>query len=145
MRVQPNRYSQHWHLFCLGTTWWTLYFILGLPSNYFQTTSVWLILIGGVIFPTVALTAFGWRRCQRESARQPAHVWACAARIAFYMTVPLFGYDYLYLALHQRRGWSFLISHWYLTVFYVIPWLLMPMVAWVVLRRTEVIANALKN
>jgi hypothetical protein len=114
-----------------------------LPSNYFQTTSAWLIIIGGVIFPTAALTAFGWLRCQRESARQPAYVWAVATRIAFYMTVPLFAYDYLYLALHQQRGWSFLTSHWYLTVFYVIPWLLMPMVAWIVMRRHAGIVNNL--
>ena len=46
------------------------------------------------------------------------------------MTVPLFFYDYLYLAVHQARGLSFLQTHWYLTAFYAIPWMLLPVIAW---------------
>ena len=45
------------------------------------------------------------------------------------MTVPLLFYDYLYLAIHQQRGWMFMQTHWYLTVFYVIPRLLLPPIA----------------
>ena len=45
------------------------------------------------------------------------------------MTVPLFIYDYLYLAVHQQRGWAFLQTHWYLTAFYPLPWLLLPAIA----------------
>jgi hypothetical protein len=123
------RAVQHWHLFCLATTWWTLFFILGLPSDYFQTTPIWLIILFGEIAPAIALCYFVWRRCSRTQSR--AETWQRAAWIAFYMTVPLFIYDYLYLAIHQSRGWSFLLSHWYLTAFYVIPWVLSPIiVAW---------------
>jgi hypothetical protein len=103
-----------------------LYFILGLPSNYFQTTSFWPIVVFGEIAPALALGYFAWRRCSRA----PQHAWRTAMWIAFYMTVPLFAYDYLYLAVHQQRGWSFLQSHWYLTVFYFIPWPLLAAVAW---------------
>ena len=35
-----------------------------------------------------------------------------------------------YLAVHQQRGWAFLETHWYLTLFYVMPWVLLPVVAW---------------
>lgn len=125
------RPHQHWNLYCVATTWWTLYFILGLPTDYFQTTSLWLIIIFGQIVPAIALIYFGWRVC----ARAPHHAWPIAMWIAFYITVPFFVYDYLYLAIHQQRGWMFLQTHWYLTSFYVIPWLLLPPIAWRIATR----------
>ena len=50
--------------------------------------------------------------------------------LAIYMTEPFLAYDYLYLGMHQQRGKSFLTTHWYLTAFYVIPWLMLPGIAW---------------
>ena len=120
------RPTQHWHLFCLATTWWTLFFILGLPSNYFQAYTFWPLLIVGEVFPAIALGYYGWRRCSRH----PERAWSSAMWIAFYMTVPLFAYDYLYLAIHQQRGLDFLQTHWYLTAFYIIPWVILPPIAW---------------
>ena len=120
------RPTHHWHLFCLATTWWTLFFIWGLSSDYFQTYSFWPLLIVGEVLPAFALGYYAWRRCSRH----PERAWSCAMWIAFYMTVPLFCYDYLYLAEHQRRGWTFLQSHWYLTAFYFIPWVIAPTIAW---------------
>ena len=125
--MRPN---QHWHLFCLATTWWTLYFMAGLGSDYFQNTPVWMVLIFGELMPALALAYFGWRRCRRA----PQQAWTIAFWIAFYMTLPLFAYDYLYLAAHQGRGLSFLQTHWYLTAFYAIPWLLLPSIAWLATR-----------
>ena len=127
--MRPN---QHWHLFCLATTWWTLFFIVGLPSHYFQTTPVWKIVVFGEILPAVALIYYAWRRCAR--AESIGQVWQRAGWIGFYMTVPLFIYDYLYLAVHQELGWSFMISHWYLSAFYIIPWLLLPAIVLIVAR-----------
>ena len=132
--MRPN---QHWHLFCLATTWWTLFFILGLPSNYFQTTPLWLIIVFGEIVPAVALGYIGWRRC----ARAPQHAWRSAMWIAFYMSVPLFAFDYLYLSVHQQRGWAFFETHWYLTAFYIIPWLLLPPIALHVRQRNQIVGG----
>lgn len=126
------RPAQHWHLFCLATTWWTLYFIVGLPSNYYQTTAQWLIVVFGEIAPSLALGVFLWRRCRHA----PDRAWRSAGWISFYMTVPLFAYDYLYLAVSQQRGWQFLHTHWYLTAFYLIPWLMAPAIAWSATRAT---------
>ena len=78
------------------------------------------------MLPAGALVYFAWRRC----VRAPQQAWRIAFWIALYMTVPLFVYDYLYLAVHQQRGWAFLETHWYLTLFYVLPWVLLPVVAW---------------
>jgi hypothetical protein len=49
--------------------------------------------------------------------------------IAFYFTVPLAVYDYLYCGLVLDRGIGFLWEFWYLTVYYVIPWVLAPAIA----------------
>ena len=121
--MKPN---QHWRLFCVMTTWWTLFFIVGLPWDYYLQTPVWMITIFGIIFPAVVMTRFATRVC----VRAPASAMRNVLWIAFYATVPLFSYDYLLLAIHQMRGLAFLKSHWYLTVFYVLPWLGLP---WLVL------------
>lgn len=120
----PGR--SHWHLFCLATTWWTLFFIVGLPTNYYQTMPVAIVVIFGVLAPTWAFAMYVRNRCRKS----PAHAWRQANWIAFYMTVPLFAYDCMFLAHFQQRGLSFLESHWYLTVFYVIPWIVAPVVAY---------------
>ena len=54
--------------------------------------------------------------------------------IAFYFTVPLAVYDYLYCGLVLGFGVRFLIDFWYLTVYYFIPWLLGPGLAWFINR-----------
>ena len=84
-----------------------------------------LIIIFGEIAPAIVLGNFGRRRWLLA----PQHAWRVAMWIGFYMTVPLLFYDYLYLAIHQQRGWMFMQTHWYLTVFYVIPRLLLPPIA----------------
>ena len=49
--------------------------------------------------------------------------------LAFYISVPLFIFDYFYCGLYLGHGWSFLITYWYLTIYYLIPWLLCPALA----------------
>ena len=68
--MRPN---QHWHLFCLVTTWWTLYFILGLSSNYFQTTATWAIWIFGEMLPAGALSYFGLAALHARAAVRVAY------------------------------------------------------------------------
>ena len=106
-------------------------FRLGIVEQLFSDLHLMALLIVGELFPAIALGYYGWRRCSRH----PVRAWSSAMWIAFYMTVPLFAYDYLYLAVHQQRGWSFLQTHWYLSAFYVIPWVLLPPIAWWVTSR----------
>jgi len=46
--------------------------------------------------------------------------------LAFYFTVPLALYDYLYCGLLLGHGLGFLARYWYLTVYYLIPWRVLP-------------------
>ncbi len=57
--------------------------------------------------------------------------------IAFYFTVPLAVYDWLYCGLVLDRGMAFLWEYWYLTVYYLIPWLLAPGIVLLVNRVEE--------
>lgn len=126
---EPERMNQHVSLFTMATTMWTAFLLGGLSSDYYLAWPMWAQLTVIVVVPTLALVAIvhaRTRRMTRESARTA--VW----RTAFYFTMPYMVYDYIYLGLHQERGWSFLASHWYLTAFYAAPWLTLP---WLTLRQ----------
>ena len=70
-------------------------------------------------------------RSLRPDRRLPAALW-----MAFYFTVPLAVYDWLYCGRYLGYGAHFIFRYWYLTVYYVIPWILLPLVAWF-LNRTR--------
>ena len=118
---------QHLYYFTVATALWMAYFLLGLPSGYFQRWSPALQFWVVVALPSAALAAIGWLRFRRL-ARGDAM--GLAALMAFHFTVPLAVYDWLYLGAYRGFGWSFLYTHWYLSVFYVIPWMLLPAFAW---------------
>jgi hypothetical protein len=118
---------RHVYYFTMATTMWTFYFLVGLPSDYFRLWSFAGQLGFVVLLPTVALGVIGYLRC-RGMARGKAL--RLAAIIAFHFTVPLFVYDWLYLGQHRGFGWAFLNIHWYLSIFYVIPWVILPPIAW---------------
>jgi hypothetical protein len=102
---------------------WTLFFIAGLHSNYFMTWTPLAQLVLIVVLPTVVLllvTKFRVARLAREQIA-PRVLWT-----AFYFTAPFLALDIIYLGMHQGFGASFLLSHWYLTAFYITPWLTLP-------------------
>ena len=49
--------------------------------------------------------------------------------LAFYFTVPLAIYDWLYCGTYLGHGVQFIYRYWYLTVYYAIPWILLPLIA----------------
>jgi hypothetical protein len=117
----------HLYLFYLGTTVWTLFFLGGLPSDYYQQWPWGWSLVVLVMIPTLGLARLA-PRLHRDVLSTLSH--ASAYRlIAVYVTLPLALYDALYLGWHQQRGLSFLWTHWYLSVFYLIPWILLPPLA----------------
>lgn len=128
MKVPARR---HWHLFCLATTWWTLFYLVGMPSRYFQTWPLVPVVLFGIVMPLAALTYYMRARIRRHPERAGTE----ATAIAFHMTVPLFIYDWWVLAVNADLGMGFLASHWYLTVFYVLPWIVAALL--VSLRRSS--------
>jgi hypothetical protein len=51
-----------------------------------------------------------------------------------YISVPLFIYDIFYCGFYLGHGASFFTKYWYLTVYYILPWILFPPTGWLVER-----------
>jgi hypothetical protein len=51
---------------------------------------------------------------------------------AFYISVPLLVYDYLYCAVHLGYKATFFVKYWYLTVYYILPWVVFPPTGWLI-------------
>tara|TARA_R110000787_G_scaffold26451_5_gene73927 strand:- start:591 stop:956 length:366 start_codon:yes stop_codon:yes gene_type:complete len=107
----------------MGVSMWTLFFIAGLPSHYFLRWDWGAQLIVIVLMPTWILWSITRRRIVKLE-REAAHsriLWT-----AFYFTLPFLLLDIAYLGLYQNRGVNFLVTHWYLTAFYITPWIFLP-------------------
>ena len=52
-----------------------------------------------------------------------------AVALAFWFTVPLFLYDLAYCGVRLGHGLGFVVPYWYLTAYYVVPWVLFPATA----------------
>jgi hypothetical protein len=116
--------SIHIELLTMGTSMWTLFFIAGLPSNYFQSLTFLYQFFFVVFIPTIILAFIIINKIRILSRYQAISrtVWT-----AFYFTVPFLILDIIYLGIHKNLGVTFFISHWYLTAFYITPWLIVPL------------------
>ncbi len=62
--------------------------------------------------------------------------------LAFYITVPLFLYDFLYCGVYLNYGGSFISEFWFLSIYYVIPWILCPVTAiWLSRLRRQTVSS----
>jgi hypothetical protein len=121
----------HVGIMLVATVVWAGFWIAGLPSYYQQYSNlqmIWFALL--VLIPIAVITYFVLRRLPPED-RLTIALW-----LAFYFTVPLAVYDWLYCGLHLGHGVGFLSRYWYLTVYYAIPWVLLPLMA-LLLNRTR--------
>jgi len=108
----------------LAAAAWAGFFAAGWPS-YFQQYSL-RFMIGFdslVLLPIAAFAVVVLGRIP-PSRRLKIALW-----LSFHFTVPLAVYDWLYCGVYLGHGISFLATYWYLTVYYLVPWLLLPGVA----------------
>ncbi len=111
----------HAKAFLFGTVGWVAFLIGGLPDYYQQYSTGFMIAFDVLLLPplwAVAVLVLKWM--EGESRYRNAVV------LTFYLTVPLFVYDLLYCGVHLGHGLSFLATYWYLSVYYVVPWLVLP-------------------
>jgi hypothetical protein len=110
---------------------WFGFWLLGLPSYYQQYATATMAV--AMIFLSVAtsLVAIVLLRHGRDETRMQRAFW-----LSFYYTVPFALFDVLYCAWYLGHGAAFLGKYWYLTVFYITPWLtFMPTAALLRTRR----------
>ena len=124
--------KHHLLLFCLATTLWTLFLLGGLSSDYYQTWSFVKVLLIVDVIPGIALIPIGYYvfKCIIGHDYYSAAFWG-----SFYGSIPLIIYDYLYIAVHLNQGMAFLTSYWYLTIFYLVPWFVFPLVARFIVKK----------
>ena len=109
----------HAKLLVTGVAVWAAFWVLGLPS-YYQQYPFWLLAVAtAALVPPSAW--FGWKMIR---ATRPEHRAARGFWLAFYFTVPFMLLDAAYCGVYLGHGTAFFAQYWYLTVFYVIPWLL---------------------
>jgi hypothetical protein len=116
--------AQHVRLFSIGTVAWAVFWVLGLPGYYQQYPAAWMAWFEVFLTPLLAIAL--WFSLLRRPAplRLPTSLW-----MAFYFTVPLAIYDWLYCGVALGCGLRFLVGYWYLTTYYLLPWALLPALA----------------
>ncbi len=124
--------ARHLRLLILATTAWLVFWLLGWPSYYQQYSRSTMLVFSLVLLAGIIAILPRVLRRIKKSRRIPVACW-----MSFYFTVPLAAYDALYCGVYLGHGVSFLWRYWYLTVYYLIPWIVLPGVA-AVLNRSEV-------
>jgi len=113
--VSPRK---HLSLLVQGISVWAAFWIAGLPS-YYQQYSLVALAVGSVLLSVaISLAAIFMLQRGKASTRLSRAFW-----MSFYYSVPLAVLDALYCGVYLGHGASFLTKYWYLSVFYVTPWL----------------------
>lgn len=110
--------KKHFVLLAQAIGVWAIFWVGGLPQ-YYQQYSQLTLAVGSILISVgISLAAVAvLQRCRPETRLNRAW-W-----LSFYYTVPFALLDTLYCGLYLGRGTAFLSEYWYLTIFYVTPWL----------------------
>lgn len=109
-------FSKHMRLLLFVTLGWAMFVLVGWP-NYYQHWSLnWLLYFCCTVYLFVGMYIYT-RIKQYDGNRLTFGLW-----LAFYISVPLFCYDYLYINLILIQPFDLLNRFWFLSVFYIIPW-----------------------
>ena len=97
---------------------WFVFWLIGLP-HYFQQYSTVAMAVGTVLLSVaISLAAVFALRSGRDETRMSRAFW-----LSVYFTLPLAALDGVYCGWYSGHGYAFLAKYWYLSVFYLTPWL----------------------
>jgi hypothetical protein len=118
--------KRHAQLLVYSFVTWLTFYLIGLPE-YYQQWYDWaklliLILVTALYFPITRYTLTQYWDDDRHIVNS---CW-----LALYLTLPLFIYDYLLLAVYKDLGIQFVFPYWYLTFFYFSFWIQFPYIGW---------------
>lgn len=117
---------------------WAFFWLLGWPS-YYQQYSPALLGAGSVLLSALISLGITYVLQGARRERRMRLAWW----YAFYFTVPLAGLDTLYCGLYLGHGHDYIVKYWYLSVFYLSPWLSFAPTAWVLNREPPAGASEL--
>ena len=114
----------HFRILIYATAVWLLFFILGMPDYYLQYSTESIIVYEILLLIPFSIIIWLIFRRVKASRRVKLSLW-----YSFYFTFPLFIYDLLYCGIYLDYGINFILVFWFLSVYYVIPWILFPVIA----------------
>jgi hypothetical protein len=117
-------YKTHVRIFVIATIVWLIFFLLGLPDYYLQYSNQLMIIFVVLLLVPIIIVIYFVFRPIKYAKRFQLSLW-----YAFYFTVPLAIYDLLYCGLYLEYGINFIVVFWYLSIYYMIPWILFPSIA----------------
>jgi hypothetical protein len=115
----------HAKIFLVVTIVWFLFLVAGLPDYYQQYAFGDMLIFVAVLLPVLWLVIYLVLKRARRGRRLTVAVW-----YSFYICVPLMIYDFVYCGLYLGHGLQFFAKFWYLTAYYVLPWLILPITGW---------------
>ena len=118
--------KKHIQLTLYSFVTWLTFYLVGLPEYYRQ----WYLWAKLLILPLVTALYFPVTRSTLKNFWSDGRHIRNSLWLAFYLTLPLFVYDYLLLAVYKGLGIQFVIPYWYLTFFYFSFWLQFPYIGW---------------
>ena len=121
------RLRSHLRLLIIVSIAWILFWIGGLPNYYQQYSTQFMIIFDLAILPPIWFIVYRSVRNTRPGRGLIVSLWW-----SFYISFPLFIYDLLYCGIYLGHSISFLYKYWYVTVYYIIPWVLFPPTGWLV-------------
>ena len=120
----------HIRLLVIAALVWAAFWAGGLPHYYqLYSTRIMAFFDLAVLVPITGVACW-FLRGVRPEGRLSVSAWS-----AFHFTAPLAIYDWLYCGILLGHGMQFVAQFWYLSVYYAIPWIILPGVALILDRR----------
>lgn len=118
------RAKNHIRIYLYATFFWLIFWFAGLPFYYQQYSGIFMIWVLVLVLLVFAMIFYYILGKISRVKRIYFALW-----LAFYFSLPLAAYNALYCGLYLGYGLSFLSRFWYLTVYYILPWILLPVLA----------------
>jgi hypothetical protein len=116
--------KNHLRIFAIASLVWFVFLLAGMPDYYLQysfITMLWFVIL--LLIPITWIMFLVLKQLAVDRQIKIA-VW-----FALYFTIPLFLYDYIYCGIYLGYGLEFLFTFWFLSIYYIIPWILFPVIA----------------
>ncbi|MCP4373927.1 MAG: hypothetical protein GY797_38360 [Deltaproteobacteria bacterium] len=130
--MNSKRLKKHIRPLSWVTLAWILFWIAGLPDYYQQYSTKFMVIFDILIFPPIWFIVYFSAKHAQQNRGLSAGLW-----LSFYITIPLFIYDLIYCGFYLGYGTSFLWKYWYVTVYYIVPWMVFPLTGWWIDKRNK--------
>jgi hypothetical protein len=111
----------HVKLLSIVSLAWLLFWVAGLPDYYQQYSATTMIVFDLLVLPPIWFLVYRFAKHSGPGQGMKSSLWW-----AFYISVPLFIYDLVYCGWYLGHSLILLTKYWYLTVYYILPWILFP-------------------